>query len=122
LGGEEIITLDDDDAYLLRSQHWCLQSNGNGKFVYRFKNAASGTANGATKKYSHRGQQGADREHLSHVIMGIAGQAGMYVEHINGDWRDFRRCNLSVKTRADAMRDKAPTARAIQSIYKACGL
>jgi hypothetical protein len=72
-GRETIITVDDCDAYLLRTQRWHWQDS----HVWRGNDYSPG-----------------GRVILSHLLMDAP--KGTAVGHLNGDVRDFRRSNLII--------------------------
>lgn len=78
-----VITVDDCDAYLLRSEVWAYTPG-------------KGCSGGITKSLC-----GNTRIGLGQQLLGIKDGRLQVAHHKNGDWTDFRRENLIVTTRAE---------------------
>ena len=74
----QVITVDDRDAYLLRSYVWHGSTSARSPGTLTVRRASAG----------HR------QVLLSHEVLGVPEGAEVYVIHGNGDLADFRRANL----------------------------
>lgn len=91
-----IVTVDDDDAYRLRSEHWLVRNNKGLIELNRFNN-------GCLLMFGR-------------VLLGVTAD-GVCVAHKNGDSSDYRKENLVKMTRAEfnkMFREKGNAARRSQ--------
>lgn len=87
--GGDVIIIDDEDFAMLNQYKWSMSYTG-----YPVRGEYSPVDQKARMVFMHR------------EIMGLSKGDGKRVDHINGNKRDNRRCNLRMATHAENMRNK----------------